>query len=167
MEEQLTLKLHTNTTGSHFSHWQACISVSLCCSHCASRCTELIKGCRPQLSLCCKSGCGTKTPVWVKLLLPTPLLSSSQAELRSNSQPFSLAHCLLPTQQPCEHLCEHSSVLPQPHVFKLSPSLSCSTSVLFPYLPLCLPCGDICCCLHGTLALGQTSPPSSWPPPQF
>lgn len=95
------------------------------------------KGCHLQLSVCRMSGCGTKTPVWVKLLLSIPLLSSGQAQLFSNSQPLSLAHCLLPTKQPCEHLCEHSSLLSQPHVFKLS--LSLSTSVSLPYLPLCLP----------------------------
>ena len=73
--------------------------------------------------MCCISRRGTKTSVWVKLLRSIPLLSSSQAELLSNSQPLSLAHCRLPTQQPCEHLCEHSSLLSQPHVFRLSPSL--------------------------------------------
>lgn len=34
-------------------------------------------------------------------------------------------------------------------------------SVSLAYLPLCLPCGDICCCLHGTLARSQTNSPSS------
>ncbi len=82
----------------------------------------------------CKSGCGIKTPVWVKLLHSTPLLSSSQAELRSSSQPLCLARCLLPTQQPCEHLCEHSSILSQTHVFKLSPSFS----VLLSHSPISL-----------------------------
>lgn len=62
--------------------------------------------------------------MWVKLPLSIPLLSSGQAELLSNSQSLSLAHCLLPTQQPCEHLCEHSSLISQPLIFKLSPPLS-------------------------------------------
>lgn len=79
---------------------------------------------RLQLSMCSISRRGTKTPVWVKLPPSIPLLSSGQAELLSNSQSLSLAHCLLPTQQPCEHLCEHSSLISQPHVFKLSPPLS-------------------------------------------
>lgn len=130
---------------------------------CIHMCTA-DKECRLNFSLSCISRCGTKTPVGVKLLLSTHFLSLSQAELLSKSQPLRLAHCRLPTQQPCEHLCEHSSLLSQPHVFKLSPSVLLSHS---PISPLCVPCGDICCCLHGTLALSQKSPPSSRPPPRF
>lgn len=49
-------------------------------------------------------------------------------ELLANSQPPGLARCRLPAQQPREHLCEHSSLLTQPHVFKLSASLLLSHS---------------------------------------
>lgn len=74
-----------------------------------------------------KPQCGLNSP-------SIPLLSSSQDELLSNSQPLSLAHCLLPTQQPCEHLCEHSSLLSLLHVFKLSPS----PSLLLSHSPISL-----------------------------
>lgn len=109
-----------------------------------SRCTDRADKETLQLSMCCISRCGPETPVWVKVLL-----SSGQAQLPSNCQPLRLALCLLPAQQPCEHLCEHSSRM-------FSIFLPLFTSVPLPHLSPCLPCGDICCCLHGTLALCQT-----------
>lgn len=160
------LKLHTNTGGLVWCILTlACISfISPWGPHCVSRCTAKSDKGTLQLSVSCINRCGTETPVWVKVLQSIPSLSSGQAQLPSNCQPLSLAHCLLPTQQPYEHLCEHSSSFTAAcfQAFFLSLLLSHS-----PHLPPGLPCGDICCCLHGTLALSHTSPPSSWPPPWF
>lgn len=71
--------------------------------------------------------------------------------------PLALAPCLLPTQRPCEHLCEHSSFTTT--CFQAVSLLTSSSTV---YLPLWLPRRDICCCVHGTLARSQR-PASSLP----
>lgn len=71
-----------------------------------------------QLHLCSVKRGGIKPPPAVHK--PTELLA--------NSQPPGLARFRLPAQQPCEHLREHSPLLTQPHVFKLSASLLLSHS---------------------------------------
>lgn len=116
----------------------SCSRLCFCSTTLLPLCIQMYRtdrGCRLQLTLSCIRRRGTETPVWVKLPWSIPSLSPGQAELLSNSQSLSLAHCPLPTKQPCEHLCEHSSLIPQPHVFRLSPPLYFCLTRLSPSLP--------------------------------
>lgn len=105
-----------------------------------------------------KVKCDTKTSVWVKPLLSIPLLSPGQVLLcpTASSSAWLSAVCL-----PSSLLSTSVSTPLSFHSHMLS-----SLSSVFLYF--CLtprsssspPRGDICCCLHGTLAQSQTSPPS-------
>lgn len=95
----------------------------LCCSHCASRCTQLIRGVIYTSVWVGSVGVAPKLPCELNSFCLSSRCNRAKQSSFSNSQPLSLAHCRLPTQQPCEHLCEHSTLLSLPHIFKLSPSL--------------------------------------------